>query len=204
MSAARSLLSGLVLSALVLTGISVPAQAATAPETTHPPGTLKSMSPVHATIHAPLQAPSRALPGLASLGLAPMVLPPASGPDGIKSGNRSAAAMVTRHLTDMTANSWNPTNGNVVLTGQLLHVKGAGRDLGIGWRYNSLNDTRPTLSVGAAEAAITVGADNSVVYTAPDGGTYTFAPAGAGAWTMPPGAERVDYEFHGHGGDDPV
>ncbi|SEF12092.1 YD repeat-containing protein [Arthrobacter alpinus] len=116
-----------------------------------------------------------------------MVLPPATGPDGIKSGNRGAAAMVTRHLTDMTAISFNPTNGNVVLTGQLLHVKGAGHDLGIGWRYNSLNDTRPTLSVGGAEGSITVGTDNSVIFTAPDGGTYTFVSTGAGAWSMPPG-----------------
>ncbi len=75
----------------------------------------------------------------------------------------------------------------MVLAGQLLHIKGAGRDLGIGWRYNSLNDARPTLSVGASEAAVTVGADSSVTYTAPDGGTYKFVPAGAGAVTMPPG-----------------
>ncbi|MEZ2390162.1 RHS repeat domain-containing protein [bacterium RCC_150] len=103
--------------------------------------------------------------------------------------------MVTRHLTDMTALSWNPTNGNAVLTGQLLHVKGAGRDLTIGWRYNSENDVRPTLTVGATEAAITVGGDNSVVYTAPDGGTYTFAPAGTGAWTMPPGLNATITTF---------
>ncbi len=95
--------------------------------------------------------------------------------------------MVTRHLTDMTAISWNPTNGNVVLAGQLLHVKGAGRDLSVGWRHNSLNDARPTLSVGGTESAITVGADNSVIYTAPDGGTYKFTPTGAGAWSMPAG-----------------
>jgi RHS repeat-associated protein len=124
-----------------------------------------------------------------------MVLPPASGPDGITSGMRSAAAMVTRHLTDMTALAWNPTNGNLLLTGQLLHVKGAGRDLGIGWRYNSLNDARPTLSVGAKEAAVTVGADSSVVYTAPDGGTYKFVPAGPGAWTMPPGLNATITTF---------
>ncbi|MEZ2390713.1 hypothetical protein AB6813_14455 [bacterium RCC_150] len=103
--------------------------------------------------------------------------------------------MVTRHLTDMTTLSWNPTNGNAVLTGQLLHVKGAGRDLTIGWRYNSENDVRPTLTVGATEAAITVGGDNSVVYTAPDGGTYTFAPAGTGAWTMPPGLNATITTF---------
>ncbi|WP_043429301.1 RHS repeat-associated core domain-containing protein [Arthrobacter sp. FB24] len=116
-----------------------------------------------------------------------MVLPPASGADGIKSGNRSAAAMITRQLTDLSALSYNPTNGNVVLTGQLLHVKGANRDLSIGWRYNSINDVRPTLSVGAVEAGVTVGTGNSVTYTAPDGGTYTFVSAGAGVWTMPPG-----------------
>ena len=111
----------------------------------------------------------------------------ASGSEGIKSGNRAAASMVTRHLKDRTAISWNPTNGNMVLAGQLLHIKGAGRDLGIGWRYNSLNDARPTLSVGASEAAVTVGADLSVTYTAPDGGTYRFAKSGPTVWTMPPG-----------------
>ncbi|GAA5199915.1 hypothetical protein GCM10023346_40810 [Arthrobacter gyeryongensis] len=99
------------------------------------------------------------------LGLA-MLLPPASGTNGIASGNRPSASMLTRHLTDLSTLSFNPSNGNVALAGQLLHVKGAGRDLTIGWRYNSLNDARPTLSVGANEAAITVGGDNSVVYTA--------------------------------------
>ncbi len=124
-----------------------------------------------------------------------MVLPPASGPDASKSGNRSAASMVTRHLTDRTTVSWNPTNGNVVLAGQLLHVKGAGVDLGIGWRYNSLNDARPTLSVGTAESAVTVGTDNSVTYIAPDGGAYKFVPAGAGAWTMPRGLNATITTF---------
>ena len=73
--------------------------------------------------------------------------------------------MLTRHLTDLSTLSFNPSNGNVALAGQLLHVKGANRDLTLSWRYNSLNDARPTLSVGANEAAITVGGDNSVVYT---------------------------------------
>lgn len=114
-----------------------------------------------------------------------MVLPPASGTDGIKSGIRPAASMITRHLTDLSTISFNPTNGNTALTGQLLNVKGAGRDLTIGWRYNALNDARPTLSVGATEAAVTVGTGNSVTYTAPDGGTYTFVSAGTGVWTMP-------------------
>lgn len=127
--------------------------------------------------------------------MAPMVLPPASGADGIKSGYRAAAAMTTRHLTDLTTLSFNPTTGNVVLAGQLLHVKGANRDLGIGWRYNSVNDARPTLSVGAAEAGLTVGTGNSVTYTAPDGGTYTFVSTGPGAWTMPPGLNATITSF---------
>lgn len=183
MFAGRSLVSGFVLSALVLSGLSAPAHAATpaaTASTTHPPGAFSAINPVRVLA----LAAARALP---FLGLAPLVLPPATGPDGAKSGNRGAAAMVSRHLTDMTAVSWNPTNGNMVLTGQLLHVRGAGRDVGIGWRYNSLNDARPTLSVGGAESAITVGTDNSVIYTAPDGGTYKFVPAGAGAWSMPAG-----------------
>lgn len=183
MAARGSLLSGFVLSAVVLTGIAAPSSAVTAaaPAKVQPPG--------RTPISAEQRAPSREVRtgAVPLLGMAPMVLPPASGSDGIKSGNRAAASMVTRQLTDRTAISWNPTNGNMVLAGQLLHIKGAGRDLGIGWRYNSLNDARPTLSVGATEAAVTVGADLSVTYTAPDGGTYRFAKSGPTVWTMPPG-----------------
>jgi RHS repeat-associated protein len=180
MAALGSLLSGFVLSAVILTGLTAPSHAVTeAPVNVQPPGGAPASAPPRISGVEASAAPS--------LGMVPMLLPPASGPDGIKSGNRSAASMVTRHLTDRTAISWNPTNGNMVLAGQLLHIKGAGRDLGIGWRYNSLNDARPTLSVGASEAAVMVGADNTVTYTAPDGGTYKFVPAGVGAWTMPPG-----------------
>ncbi|MDY7542127.1 RHS repeat-associated core domain-containing protein [Cryobacterium sp. 5B3] len=124
-----------------------------------------------------------------------MTLPPASGPDGSKSGNRDVSMMVSRHLTDFSALGWNPTNGNMVLTGQLLNVHGVGRDLTVGWRYNSLNDARPTLSVGGAETALTVAADNTVTYTAPDGGTYAFVPAGTGQWTMPPGLNATITTF---------
>ncbi|WP_354254645.1 hypothetical protein [Arthrobacter sp. UYEF21] len=56
---------------------------------------------------APASAPHRIsgveVSAAPALGMGPMVLPPASAPDGIKSGNRSAASMVTRHLTDRTA-----------------------------------------------------------------------------------------------------
>lgn len=182
MAALRSLLSGLTVSAVLAAGIAVPAHAAPAPAAGHaaqPPGrTRTALVP-----HSPTGAGASAVP---VFGMSPMVLAPPSGANGINSGNRKAASMVSRHLTDLSSIGWNPTNGNLVLTGQLLHVKGAGRDLAFGFRYNGLNDVRPTLSVGHDEGSVIVGADNSVTYTAADGGTYKFVPSGS-AWTMPPG-----------------
>jgi RHS repeat-associated protein len=95
--------------------------------------------------------------------------------------------MVSRDLTDSIKQSWNPTTGNSLVTGELLHLEGPGRDIDLSWRYNSINDDRPTLSEGTSETAVTVGADNSVTYTAADGGTYKFVPKTPSGWTMPPG-----------------
>jgi RHS repeat-associated protein len=115
------------------------------------------------------------------------LLPPASGPNGAASGERGAASMVGHQLSDSARTAWNPTNGNTVLTGQLLHLRGAGQDTNITWRYNSLNDARPTLNLGRVEAALRVDAGTAAVtYTAPDGGWYTFTSTGPGTWAMPP------------------
>jgi hypothetical protein len=103
MAALGSLLSGFVLSALILTGIAAPSFAVTAaaPAKVQPPG--------RGLVSAGHRAPSEAVrtSAVPLLGTAPMVLRPAAGHDGIKSGNRAAASMVTRHLTDRTAISRN-------------------------------------------------------------------------------------------------
>ncbi len=122
-------------------------------------------------------------------------LPAAAGPNGVLSGDRSAAGMVSRNLTDTIKQEWNPTTGNFLVTGKLLHLEGADRDIDLSWRYNSINDDRPTLSEGTAETALTVGADNSVTYTAADGGTYTFVPKTGGGWTMPAGLNATITAF---------
>jgi hypothetical protein len=56
-------------------------------------------------------------------------LPPAFGANGHLAGKRSASAMLTRNLTDRVKLGWNPTTGNILLTGQLLHLEGADRDI---------------------------------------------------------------------------
>ncbi|MFF1384746.1 hypothetical protein ACFVWT_14390 [Arthrobacter sp. NPDC058288] len=116
------------------------------------------------------------------------LLPPAVGANGAASGERGAASMVGHQLSDAARTAWNPTNGNTVLTGRLLHLRGVGQDMNVTWRYNSLNDARPTLNVGRVEAAVRVDAGTgAVTYTAPDGGWYTFTSTGPGTWSMPPG-----------------
>ncbi|WP_248760336.1 RHS repeat domain-containing protein [Pseudarthrobacter sp. SSS035] len=187
MAAARSLLSGLVLSAVVLTGFAVPADASQTPTATRPPGDAAF------TLAPTTLEPASAAP--ANLGVAlslPLVddgLAPATGPNGVLSGSRSAAGMVSHKLTDTIRQEWNPTTGNILVTGKLLHLEGADAhpDIDVSWRYNSINDDRPTLSVGTSESALVVGTDNSVTYTASDGGTYKFVPKTGGGWTMPPG-----------------
>jgi RHS repeat-associated protein len=115
------------------------------------------------------------------------LLPPATGTNGAASGSRGSASVVTHGLTDGSAVTWNPTNGNASFIGRLLNIRGIGQDLNLAWRYNSLNDARPTLSLGRIEAALRVdGGTGKVTYTAPDGGWYTFAPSGS-TWTVPAG-----------------
>lgn len=129
--------------------------------------------------------------------ISPLVanLAPATGPNGHLAGSRSAAGMVNRDLTDTIKQSWNPTTGNFLVTGKLLHLEGPGRDIDLSWRYNSINDDRPTLSEGTSETALTVGADNSVTYTAADGGTYKFVPKTPSGWTMPAGLNATITAF---------
>lgn len=86
-------------------------------------------------------------------------LPPAFGTNGHLAGSRSAAGMVSRSLTDRIDLAWNPTTGNILATGKLLSLAGQNRGIDLLWRYNSINDHRPTLSEGTAETALTVGAD---------------------------------------------
>ena len=142
------------------------------------------------TLASATLAPAAVVP--ANLGVAMSLplndtFPPAMGPNGQLAGHRSAAGMVSRNLTDTIKQSWNPTTGNFLITGKLLHLEGTDRDLDLSWRYNSINDHRPTLSEGTSETALTVGADNSVTYTAADGGTYKFVPKTPSGWTMPAG-----------------
>ena len=122
-------------------------------------------------------------------------LPPATGPNGHLAGDRSAAAMVSRDLTDTIKQSWNPTTGNFLVTGKLLHLEGHGRDIDVSWRYNSINDHRPTLSEGTYESGLVMGSDSSLTYTAADGGTYKFMPKKGGGWTMPAGLNATVTAF---------
>lgn len=116
------------------------------------------------------------------------LLAPASGNNGAASGERAAASMVGRSLNDAIKSSWNPTNGNTVLTGKLMSLTGVGQDTNISWRYNSVNDARPTLNVGRVETSLRVDTTtDNVTYTAPDGGWYTFKTKSPGVWAMPPG-----------------
>ena len=192
MAAARFLLSGLVLSAVILTGVAVPAGAAQTPTAVQPPGAAPALTP------AALE-PAAAVP--ANLGVAMNLplndsLPAAAGPNGHLAGNRSAAGMVSRNLTDTVKQSWNPTTGNFLVTGKLLHLEGPGPDIDLSWRYNSVNDHRPTLSEGTDETVLTGGQGNPVTYRAADGGTYTFVPNAVGGYTAPPGLNATVLAHH--------
>ncbi len=82
--------------------------------------------------------------------------------------------------------SLNPTNGNLAAGGSLPHLRGVGQDLNIGWRYNGINDTRPSLSTGLYENALQPWTDGSFTYVSPDGGCYYFTKSGSN-WSTPAG-----------------
>lgn len=112
--------------------------------------------------------------------------PQASGPNCAASGQRSGSRSITHALTDRSQLLLNPVNGNLNLTGTLLHLKGVGQDVTVSWRYNGLNDTRPTLSTGLFETALQPWSDGSFTYVAPDGGCYKFTKSGI-TWPVPAG-----------------
>ena len=111
---------------------------------------------------------------------------PAIGGDCGKSGTRSGAQMKSHSLTDAASMAFNPTNGNLALKGTLLHMAGVGVPLSINWRYNAINDYRPTLNVGLNEAALQPTSGGGFTFTQDDGGCYTFNKSGT-TWTTPAG-----------------
>jgi RHS repeat-associated protein len=113
-------------------------------------------------------------------------LPQASDTACTQSGTRAGTQPLTHQLSDSTTMAVNPTNGNLALGGSLLHLRGVGQDLNIGWRYNGLNDTRPTLNTGLYENALQPWTDGSFTYVAPDGGCYQFTKSVSG-WSTPAG-----------------
>lgn len=197
MAALRSLISGLVFSAMVFSPVPPAAALPDPTELSPPPGQNDSTGPDEATsVDADPAAETTPEPAAQTENLAlASGLPPISGPDGHLAGERKAAQMVTRNLSDAIKLAWNPATGNLVLTGKLLHLEGADRDINLSWRYNSINDTRQSLSEGTAETALQVDASNAVTYTAPDGGTYKFVPKTGGGWTMPAGLNATITTF---------
>ena len=109
-------------------------------------------------------------------------LPAAHGANCTLSGDRAGAKSVSHALTDRSKLSFSPVTGDLLATGQLLHVAGIDQDDTIVWRYNPINDARPTLDVGYAEAALVANSDGSLTYTAPDGGCYRFPATGSNTW----------------------
>lgn len=108
----------------------------------------------------------------------PSVLPPAVGPNPTGSGSRVAAAMITHPLTDRIGAQINPSNGNLLITQNLLSVAGVGQSASVMMRYNALNDNRPTLSTGLFEAQLYRDGAGNIIYTGPDGAAYVFVPGG--------------------------
>lgn len=189
MGVRRVLLASIITSTLAITGAGLSAVAAPAAQATAPPGNqlaIVATQSVHVgTLFGPVQAN---LPLTETLAAVP-------GPNGSLSGSRESAEMVGRDLSDTARLEWNPTTGNILLTGDLLTLPGAERAIDLSWRYNSINDDRPSLSQGTHETALQVGTDNTVTYTAADGGTYKFTPAAGDGWTMPPGLNASITEF---------
>jgi RHS repeat-associated protein len=109
-------------------------------------------------------------------------LPQAAGSGCVSSGTRAGSQPLTHQLNDSAKMALNPTNGNLALGGSLLHLRGVGQDLNIGWRYNGVNDTRPTLNTGLYETALQPWTDGSFTYVSPDGGCYHFTPQNGTTW----------------------
>lgn len=115
-----------------------------------------------------------------------VTLPTAVGTNCAVSGDRAGAKTISHSLTDRSKLVFSPVTGNLLATGQLLHLAGVDQDVNVAWRYNPINDARPTLSMGYAETALSLNAtDSSLTYTAPGGGCYTFAKTGTN-WSVPP------------------
>ena len=108
----------------------------------------------------------------------PGALAPVSGNSPNLSGVRTADQMFAHSLTDRAQVQFNPTDGNLLYTQGLLNITGVGQPGQVMLRYNSLNDTRPSLSVGRNESQLFRTLSGSVIYSAPDGGGYTFVDQG--------------------------
>ena len=111
---------------------------------------------------------------------------PAVGSNCAASGNRSGAQMDTHNITDLASVAFNPTNGNMAMQGTLLRMAGVGVPVSINWRYNAINDGRPTLNVGMTEAALVPDGSGGFKYTQNDGGCYDFTKSGS-VWLTPAG-----------------
>jgi RHS repeat-associated protein len=112
--------------------------------------------------------------------------PAAHGGNCTLAGDRAGAKAVSHALTDRSKLDFSPVTGDALLTGQLLHVSGIDQDTNVVWRYNAINDTRPTLNLGFFDSALVLNGDGSLNYTAPDGGCYKFAQSGS-TWMAPAG-----------------
>jgi RHS repeat-associated protein len=121
------------------------------------------------------------------------VLPVAVGPANTTSGDRSSNQLLKRSLTDRITAGVNPTNGNLLLTQGLLSINGIGPKLNIGFRYNSLNDNRPTLNVGLFEAQLFRLPNDLFTYTDPTGTAFNY-----GVLTGFPGKYNVPQDINAH------
>lgn len=113
------------------------------------------------------------------------VVGPASGTNTAASGSRSSRQPASRTLNDRTSAEINPTNGNLLLTQQLLSITGVGPSVGVNVRYNSLNDNRPTLNLGLFESQLYRNSDNTMTYTDAKGTAFTYVPNGDGTYNVP-------------------
>ncbi|TKV57001.1 RHS repeat-associated core domain-containing protein [Nakamurella flava] len=114
------------------------------------------------------------------------VVGPASGSAVEQSGSRGSQQPSSRSINDRTQVEVNPTNGNLLVTQQLLGLKGVGPAVGIGVRYNSFNDFRPTLNMGLFETQLYRNSDGSMRYTDGKGTAFKFVETGStGVFNVP-------------------